>query len=217
VIVLTGAADVKNAIESVKLGAHDFIMKPINVDELLITAARALERRQLLIEHRQHQEPYRQSQETDRTALGRADLAQRDVLILVVEEDRAVREILRRVFELVGYKCLLTGDGEEGFKAFRESRPSLVVADLGMPMVRGGKWVRDAGIRLLLDIRQEDPDAAVIVSSGAPDDKSVIESLKLGAHAFLMKPVIIEQLLITVERALERRQLLIERRRRGAA
>ena len=216
-IVLTGAADVKNAIESVKLGAHDFIMKPINVDELLITAARALERRQLLIEHRQHQEPYRQSQETDRTALGRADLAQRDVLILVVEEDRAVREILRRVFELVGYKCLLTGDGEEGFKAFRESRPSLVVADLGMPMVRGGKWVRDAGIRLLLDIRQEDPDAAVIVSSGAPDDKSVIESLKLGAHAFLMKPVIIEQLLITVERALERRQLLIERRRRGAA
>ena len=117
----------------------------------------------------------------------------------------------------MGYKCLLTGDGEEGLKAFRESRPSLVIADLGMPMVRGGKWVRDAGIRLLLDIRQEDPDAAVIVSSGAPDDKSVIESLKLGAHAFLMKPVIIEQLLITVERGLERRQLLIERRRRGAA
>ena len=217
VIVLTGAGDVMNAIESVKLGAHAFLMKPINVDELLITAARALERRQLLIERRQHQEPYGQSQETDRTALGRAALAQHDVLILVVEEDRGVRELLQRVFELAGYKCLLTGDGEEGLKAFRESRPSLVIADLGMPMVRGGKWVRDAGIRLLLDIRQEDPDAAVIVSSGAPYAKYVSESLKLGAHAFLMKPVLIEELLITVERALERRQLLIERRRRGAA
>ena len=217
VIVLTGAGDVMNAIESVKLGAHAFLMKPINVDELLITAARALERRQLLIERRQHQEPYGQSQEPDRTALGRAALAQRDVLILVVEEDRGVRELLQRVFELAGYKCLLTGDGEEGLKAFRESRPSLVIADLGMPMVRGGKWVRDAGIRLLLDIRQEDPDAAVIVSSGAPYAKYVSESLKLGAHAFLMKPVLIEELLITVERALERRQLLIERRRRGAA
>jgi len=205
VIVLTGAGDVMNAIESVKLGAHAFLMKPINVDELLITAARALERRQLLIERRQHQEPYGQSQEPDRTALGRAALAQRDVLILVVEEDRGVRELLQRVFELAGYKCLLTGDGEEGLKAFRESRPSLV------------KWVRDAGIRLLLDIRQEDPDAAVIVSSGAPYAKYVSESLKLGAHAFLMKPVLIEELLITVERALERRQLLIERRRRGAA
>src|SRR5262249_40373260 len=55
VIVLTGAADVKTAIESLKLGAHDFIMKPVNVDELLIAAERALERRQLLIERREYQ------------------------------------------------------------------------------------------------------------------------------------------------------------------
>ena len=55
VIVLTGAADVKTAIESLKLGAYDFIMKPVNVDELLIAAERALERRQLLIERRQYQ------------------------------------------------------------------------------------------------------------------------------------------------------------------
>jgi response regulator RpfG family c-di-GMP phosphodiesterase len=53
--VLTGAADVKTAIESLKLGAYDFIMKPVNVDELLIAADRALERRHLLIERRQYQ------------------------------------------------------------------------------------------------------------------------------------------------------------------
>src|SRR5438105_11078581 len=56
VIVLTGAADVKTAIASLKLGAYDFIMKPVNVDELLIAADRALERRQLLIEHCHYQE-----------------------------------------------------------------------------------------------------------------------------------------------------------------
>src|SRR5213596_3872364 len=112
VIVLTDAADWKNAIESLKLGAHAFLMKPINMDELLITVERALERRQLLIEHREHQQAYGQLQE-----------AQRDVLILVVEEDRQVREVLRQVFDLAGYKCLLTGDGKEGLKAFRESRP----------------------------------------------------------------------------------------------
>src|SRR5438445_165388 len=52
---LFGAADVKTAIESLKLGAYDFIMKPVNVDELLIAADRALERRQLLIERREYQ------------------------------------------------------------------------------------------------------------------------------------------------------------------
>jgi len=217
VIVLTGAGDVMNAIESVKLGAHAFLMKPINVDELLITAARALERRQLLIERRQHQEPYGQFQEPDRTALGRAALAQRDVLILVVEEDRQIRKLLQQIFDSAGYRCLLAGDGEEGLKVFRQSRPSLVIADLGMPMVRGGKSVRDAGIRLLLEIRQEDPNAAVIVASGNPDVKIAIESLKLGAYAFLMKPVNAYELLITAERALERRQLLIERRHRQQA
>src|SRR2546426_12417245 len=143
----------------------------------------------------------------------RADLAQQDVLILVVEEDRQVREVLRQIFELAGYKCLLTGDGKEGLKAFRESRPSLVIADLGMPMmVRVGKWVhgvwvRDARIGLLMEIWLEDPDAAVIVSTSGFDAKIVIELLKLGAHASLMKPINIDELLITVERALERRQL----------
>ena len=53
--VLTGAADVKTAIDSLKFGAYDFIMKPVNVDELVIAADRALERRQLLIERREYQ------------------------------------------------------------------------------------------------------------------------------------------------------------------
>src|SRR2546428_835794 len=214
VIVLTGAASVARKIECLKSGAYDYLLKPPNIDELLITVERALERRQLLIEHREHQQAHGQRQETDRTMLGRADLAQRDVLILVVEEDRHVREVLRQIFDVAGYKCLLTGDGEEGLKAFSESRPSLVVIDLGMPMVTGGERLADAGIQLLKQVRHVDPDAAVIVASGMPDVKSVIASLKSGAYAFMMKPINMDELLITAERAIERRQLLIERRQR---
>ena len=199
-------------IASLKSGAYAFIEKPVTMDELLIAAERAMERRWLLIERRQHQQACGHPQETDRTTLGRADLAQRDVLILVVEEDRTVRETLRRIFDSAGYRCMLAGGGEEGLEAFRGSRPSLVIADLRMPMVRGSERVSDAGIKLLRQIRQEDPDAAVIVASGAPDVKTAIASLKLGAHAFIMKPINMEELLITVERALERRQLLIEHR-----
>src|SRR5437870_2045914 len=122
VIVQTGAASVKTAIASLKLGAHAFLLKPINIDELLIATERALERRQLLIERRERQRAHGQ--------------------------------------------------------------------------------------------RQEAPDAAVLVLGGTMDLKIHAACLKLGAYAHLWKPVLMEELLIAAERAIERRQLLIERRQR---
>lgn len=215
VVVFGGAGHLKTLIECLKHGASAFLMLPVNVEELVITAARALERRRLLIERRQYEQARGQARETDRTMPGRADLAQRGVLVLVVEEDAGVCRVFREILLGAGYRCIVASDWEEGRAAFFKSRPALVIADLGMPIVRGGDRVRDAGIRLLLEIRQEDPDAAVIVASGTADVRPVTESLKLGAYAFLMKPILVEELLITAERALEHRELLIERRRRG--
>jgi len=202
VIVMSGNTPFTYRIESLKLGAYAFLMKPVNAYELLITAERALERRQLLIERRHRQQAYGQPQ---------ADPAQRTVLIVAVEEDRpAVRDVVREIFDSAGYKCLLTGYWGRGLKAFRESRPPLVFIDL-RTMVMG-----HAGIKLLREIREEDPDAAVIVTSASVDPKIGIESLKLGAYAFLVKPINMDELLITAERALEHRQLLIEHRQHQA-
>jgi DNA-binding NtrC family response regulator len=204
VIVLAGASDVKTLVECLKLGAHAYIMKPINVDQLLIAADRAFERRQLIIEHRQHQQADRHLQDTDRTTLGRPDLVPRDILI--VEEDRKVREVLHQVFLAAGYNCLLANDGREGLEVFRGSRPPLIVTDLNLPVM--------SGMELLKQVCQEDPGVAVIVLARASDVKTLVECLKLGAHAVLWKPVVNDELLITAKRALERRQLLIERRQR---
>ena len=68
------------------------------------------------------------------------------------------------------------------------------------------------GIQLVAAVRSVDQDAAVVVLTGAPEVKTAIESLKLGAADFIMKPVNVEELLIAADRALERRQLLIDRR-----
>jgi response regulator RpfG family c-di-GMP phosphodiesterase len=68
------------------------------------------------------------------------------------------------------------------------------------------------GIAVLSAIREQDPEAAVMVLTGAPDLKVAIDSLKLGAYDFIMKPVNVDELLIATERALERRQLLAERK-----
>jgi len=129
-------------------------------------------------------------------------MAGRDVLI--VDDDRQVRDVLRQIFLAAGYKCVLAKDGDEGLQVFKAGRPPLVVTDLKMPGI--------TGIELLQQVRAVDDDVAVIVLTDAADVKTAIASLKLGAHAFLMKPINVDELLIATERALERRQLLIERR-----
>jgi CheY-like chemotaxis protein len=84
-------------------------------------------------------------------------MGQREVLI--VDDDRQVRDVLHQIFLGAGYKCLLANDGQEGVEVFRgairEARSPLTVTDLKMPVM--------GGIDLLQQVRQADPDAAVIV------------------------------------------------------
>jgi len=124
--------------------------------------------------------------------------------ILIVDDDHQVREVLHQIFLSAGYTCRLAQNGAEGVQVFENARPPLTVTDLKMPVMDG--------IGLLQKVRALDGDAAVIVLTGAPDIKTAIDSLKLGAYDFIMKPVNVDELLIAAERALERRELLIERR-----
>ncbi|MBI4592737.1 MAG: response regulator, partial [Candidatus Rokubacteria bacterium] len=124
--------------------------------------------------------------------------------VLIVDDDVQVLEVLHHIFLAGGYSCLPAANGREGLAIFKAARPPLTVTDLKMPGLDG--------IALLGAIRDLDPDAAVIVLTGAPEIKTAIDSLKLGAYDFIVKPVNVDELLIAAERALERRQLLIERR-----
>jgi response regulator RpfG family c-di-GMP phosphodiesterase len=124
--------------------------------------------------------------------------------VLIVDDDAQVREVLYQIFLSASYRCRLATNGREGLDVFRAAHPPLIVTDLKMPVMDG--------IGFLEVVRREDPDTAVIVLTGAPDVKTAIDSLKLGAYDFIMKPVNVDELLFAAERALERRQLLIERR-----
>jgi response regulator RpfG family c-di-GMP phosphodiesterase len=121
-----------------------------------------------------------------------------------VDDDRQVREVLHEIFYSNGYECQVANDGREGLEIFRATRPPLTVTDVKMPVMDG--------LQFLKSIRRLDADAAVIVLTGVGDIKMAIESLKVGAYDFIIKPVNVEELLIAAERAMERRQLLIERR-----
>ena len=124
--------------------------------------------------------------------------------VLIVEDDAQVRGALREIFIADGYQTRVASNGREGLEAFERERPPLTLTDIRMPLMNGLDFLKRA--------RAMDGDAAIIVITGVGDIKTAIESLKSGAYDFITKPVNVEEVLIAAERALERRQLLTERR-----
>ena len=124
--------------------------------------------------------------------------------VLIVDDDPMVRELLGAIFTASGYRCRLATNGMEGIEAFRAEHPALSVTDIRMPVLDGLQFLKQA---LTLD-----PDAAVLVLTGVGDVQTAVEVLNGGAYDFIQKPVNPEELLIKAGRALERRQLVIERR-----
>lgn len=141
-------------------------------------------------------------------------LARRDTLI--VAHHPLIREVLHDTLLAAGYECLLAADGREGIEMFRGWRPSPVLTDVDLPII--------SGLALIKAVRQEDPDAAVIVVCGGEvvrfSDAKVLRNacLKLGAYALLESPMKVEDLLLTTEGALYSRHMartqrqLLERR-----
>jgi response regulator RpfG family c-di-GMP phosphodiesterase len=127
-----------------------------------------------------------------------------DRRVLIVDDDRQVRRVLADFFDSAGYGCLTAAHGLEGLEAFQSRRPPLTVTDVNMPVMDGLTFLKHA--------RAVDPDAAILVLTGMGDVPTAVESLRFGAYDFILKPVNLDELLVAAERALEHRQLRIERR-----
>jgi putative nucleotidyltransferase with HDIG domain len=128
--------------------------------------------------------------------------------VLIVDDERDIRNALYALFGSAGYECRVAGNGREAARLFEAERAPLTITDLKMPGMDG--------FQLLRHVRARDADAAVIMLTGAADVRAAVESLKQGASDFILKPVNLDQVLLSAERALERRQLLMERREHQA-
>ncbi len=124
--------------------------------------------------------------------------------VLVVDDEAAIVELLEDAFEASGYRCVTAPDGRAALERFMTHRVPLVVTDVRMPVMDG--------VELLRRVHAEAPETAVLVMSGAGDVRVAVESLSHGAYDFLMKPLNIPEIIATAARALEHRELLIERR-----
>ncbi len=109
--------------------------------------------------------------------------------VLIAEDSRDTRIMLKRAFELKGYSVIEAEDGNEALEAMHEHRPSLVVVDLNMPVVDGLQTIKE--IR-----RLEAPGEHVpIVAITAFDVYGMKEAaLETGCNTYLSKPLDMEEL-----------------------
>jgi DNA-binding NtrC family response regulator len=122
--------------------------------------------------------------------------------ILVVDDDENLRWVTQTQLEDAGYNVTTVANGEAALSALDKQLPSLVLTDLKMPGM--------SGIELLEQIRLREPDLPVVMITAFGTIQSAVQAVKAGAYDYLTKPIDQEDLLLVVNRALERRKLVDE-------
>ena len=122
--------------------------------------------------------------------------------ILVADDDRTIRRNLVRLLESEGYHAVEAGDGETALACIRSERPDAVLLDLKMP----GK----GGLEVLSELGPALADLPVIVVTAFGGSAPAIEAMRRGAYDYLTKPFDLDEVLLTLKRALKQRALAFE-------
>jgi len=131
-------------------------------------------------------------------------MAEPTARVLVVDDESYVRDIISRKLTRESYACEQAEDAEKALKMITQGSYDCILSDINMPGMDG--------IELLRNIRLADPDVAVIMVTGAPDLDGALEAMRLGAYDHLSKPLNLDHLSLTVERAIEKKRLIEENR-----
>jgi len=119
--------------------------------------------------------------------------------ILLVDDEPGALEILAGILGQENYEVVTAQDGEEALSILKESSFDLVLTDLNMPKING--------LELIRRIQQVDPVLMTIVLTGCGTIDNAVAAMKAGAYDYTTKPFKIDELILTVKRALEYRTL----------
>src|SRR3990172_5224970 len=124
--------------------------------------------------------------------------------ILVVDDEESITFLLKTELEdLSDFDVDVSFNGTEAINQIQSTIYDIALLDIKMPRV--------SGIDVLRFINEHSPTTQVIMLTNVIDYKTAIETIKLGAYDFISKPYDPQQLLATVRRAVERRQLVIDK------
>jgi len=128
--------------------------------------------------------------------------------ILIIDDEKAVRESLQDILELEGYEAKSVTSGEEALELLNEERFDLILLDLKMKGIDGVEVMHQTNLLY--------PSTKIIVLTGHGSLESAIDAVRIGAHDYLLKPFETENILESIEQAFtekterQRKEMLIE-------
>ncbi|MFA9373435.1 response regulator [Poseidonibacter sp.] len=117
--------------------------------------------------------------------------------VLIVDDSRIIRNGLKNIFLFLGHNVI--GEAVTGFEAinmYKTLSPDLVTMDISMPMRQG---IKD-GVSALKEIIDLDPNAKVIMVTSHGEEHLVVDSIKLGAKGYILKPITEEKVINSIEK-----------------
>jgi two-component system, NtrC family, response regulator PilR len=122
--------------------------------------------------------------------------------ILVVDDELSMREFLEILFAKDGYEVAVAANGEQAVNLLRAQSFDLILTDIMMPKL--------GGIELLAEAKRLDPQCQVIMITAFGSTENAVEAMKLGAYDYITKPFQVDEIKLTVAKALEKNRLLKE-------
>ena len=122
--------------------------------------------------------------------------------ILIIDDERAIRNVLKDILGNEGYKVDEAADGEEGLKKFMATTFDVVLCDIKMPKIDGLEFLQKA--------TEANPDVPIIMISGHGNIETAVDAVKKGAYDYISKPPDLNRLLITIRNATDKNSLVKE-------
>ena len=121
--------------------------------------------------------------------------------ILIVDDERDIRELISEILKDEGFTTRLAGNSDSAIAAIDAEPPALMILDI---------WLKDSrmdGIDILKTVKKENPEVPVVIISGHGNIEIAVAAIKQGAYDFIEKPFNIDQLLVVIRRAMETSRL----------
>lgn len=122
--------------------------------------------------------------------------------ILVIDDERSIRNTLKDILEYEKYEVELAEDGNKGLEKVKGAEFDIILCDIKMPGMDG--------IEVLEKLTETTPDTPVVMISGHGNIDTAVESIKKGAYDFIEKPLDLNRLLITIRNAMDKSTLVNE-------
>ncbi len=121
--------------------------------------------------------------------------------ILIVDDERDIRELIGDILRAEGYTVRLAGNSDSCMAEINAEAPALMILDI---------WLKDSrmdGIDILKTVKRSNPDVPVVIISGHGNIEIAVAAIRQGAYDFIEKPFNIDQLMVVVSRAMETSRL----------